>query len=63
MERYTSEVGEWHRYEDTITTPCLRDREMKTPGTQMMSIWIGLIMHIKNIFELIKKAPSLGFER
>ena len=32
----TSEAGEWHRYEDTITTPCLRDREMKTPGTQMM---------------------------
>ncbi len=29
-------MGEWHRYEDTITTPCLRDREMKTPGTQMM---------------------------
>ena len=32
----TSETGERHRYEDTIIIPCLRDREMKTPGTQMM---------------------------
>ena len=29
-------MGEWHRYEDTITTPCLRDRETKIPDTRMM---------------------------